>query len=509
MAGDKHRQFLELRENFPVFTYHSHGICRGPKQIELSFHFQLGSQYHFYPRWRIEFGEKLVLNGEAESDHWWAFNLGLVEMISYWKAACPPRIHLHPFSLNKSQEAWWNKLFRYGLAEFFYTNGLQEPDAGIFSFSYADGAAPAPGPDPGMTSEPGFGMAHGAGSGISSGPASEMLPASGSGIVSGMDREGGGGVLLPLGGGKDSVVGMDLLKQMGRQIIPFVVNPRGATEEVMRVAGLSSDDSIIMHRAIDPRLLELNAAGFLNGHTPFSAMLAFASSFAAVKAGIPHIALSNESSANEPNIPGTQINHQYSKSFEFEWDFRSYLASYLIRGVNYFSLLRPLNELQIAGFFSALKPYHGVFKSCNAGSKTDIWCGECPKCLFTFIILSVFLNKMEMVRIFGKDLFDDHALWGQLQGLCGLTPEKPFECVGSLEEVNLALRYIIMVLQKKKEPLPVLLDLYEKESSQLQAGHADMSKLLADFDERNFLPEEVKKYLQASLAKLTAFPNKT
>lgn len=541
MADHKHRQFLKLRENYPVFTYHSFDIRRGPKLLELSFHFQLGSQYHFYPKWRIELGKNIPMKGEAELDEWWVFNLGMVEMISYWKAACPPRIHLHPFFLSKNQEAWWKKLFRHGLGEFFHTNGLPEPQSDIFSFSYAKGAAPAGGPVPGgfsaqgpattrlaasaKNSGPGIGMAPGTGSGAAPGPHSGVQPESGSGMPqvpdfskadgagpgmsSSVTRESGGGVLVPLGGGKDSVVGMELLKQMGCKIIPFVVNPRGATEEVMRVAGFSREDSIFMHRAIDPMLLELNAAGFLNGHTPFSAMLAFASSFVASKAGIRYIVLSNESSANEPNIPGTQINHQYSKSFEFEQDFRSYLANCLDPAVNYFSLLRPLNELQIAGLFSSLKSYHGVFKSCNAGSKTDSWCGQCPKCLFTFIILSVFLHRAEVIRIFGKDLLDDPSLWSQLQGLCGLAPEKPFECVGSLEEVNLALGHVIEHMQEEKAPLPVLLDLYEKESSKLQRVSGAISRSLMDFDERNFLPGWMKDHLLGSLPAITASLNKT
>jgi len=58
------------------------------------------------------------------------------------------------------------------------------------------------------------------------------------------------------------------------------------------------------------------------------------------------------------------INHQYSKSSEFEKKFRDYLTN-LTPSVSYFSLLRPLYELQIAKILAKLPQYHQVFKSCN------------------------------------------------------------------------------------------------------------------------------------------------
>lgn len=102
-------------------------------------------------------------------------------------------------------------------------------------------------------------------------------------------------------------------------------------------------------------MLELNEKGFLNGHTPFSAMLAFTSYFVAYLSGKKYIAVSNEQSSNESNIKGEKINHQYSKSFEFEEEFRWYINNYLEDHVQYFSMLRPLNELQIAKLFSNMK----------------------------------------------------------------------------------------------------------------------------------------------------------
>ncbi len=97
--------------------------------------------------------------------------------------------------------------------------------------------------------------------------------------------------------------------------------------------------------------------------------------------GRKYIALSNESSANEVYVDGSEINHQYSKSTEFERDFREYCAE-SGEAPEYFSLLRPWSEWQIAREFVKYPQYFGVFQSCNLGSKTNVWCGGCAKCLY-------------------------------------------------------------------------------------------------------------------------------
>ena len=237
-----------------------------------------------------------------------------------------------------------------------------------------------------------------------------------------------------MGGGKDSVVTLELLRRAGKTIRPLIMNPRGATIECARVAGFPMDEVLVIRRSIDPTLLDLNAKGYLNGHTPFSAMLAFYTRLASKLSGIPNVALSNESSANESTVLGTSVNHQYSKSLEFEDDFRAYCP-----GFNYFSFLRPLSELQIAMLFSRFTAYHDVFRSCNVGSKQDIWCGHCAKCLFAYIILSPFIEPARLNRIFGKSMLDDTSLELEFRQLIGEAETKPFECVGTVSEVRQAL----------------------------------------------------------------------
>lgn len=347
------------------------------------------------------------------------FNIGMIELISYWKCTCSPTIVVKPFALNNDQIAFWKKLYYNGLSEFFYINGI---DVTIDNFVTVNAVS--------------------------------------ENVLNRLSFNTNDTFIVPIGGGKDSVVTLELLSQSGKDICPMIINPRGATIECARMAGYDRDEFIEVKRTIDSRLLTLNSEGYLNGHTPFSAMLAFHSLLVAALTGRKHIALSNESSANESTIVGTNVNHQYSKSLEFENDFRKYVSDYITDDINYFSFLRPLSELQIAMLFAKNDKYFGVFKSCNVGSKTDIWCGNCPKCLFAYIILSPFIEPELLNRIFGKPMLDDSSLQLYFDQLIGIMPTKPFECVGTVDEVNTALAMAIERYYSTFE-LPYLLKNYE------------------------------------------------
>jgi hypothetical protein len=261
--------------------------------------------------------------------------------------------------------------------------------------------------------------------------------------------------------------------------------------------GYYYDSVFEINRTIDPLLLELNSHGFLNGHTPFSALLAFSSALAAIMTGRKYIALSNESSANESTVPGSSVNHQYSKSIDFEGDFRWYLKKYIIPDLEYFSFLRPLNELQIARLFSGFPGYFSVFRSCNVGSKTDTWCGQCPKCLFTYIILSPFLDPAQVETMFGKNLLNDTALIPILNELTGVSRTKPFDCIGTIDEVNAALVNLIRKLPEND--LPALLNEYKTSEAYIRYQQFDYQSLLGAFNQEHFLPVEYENILRSYL----------
>lgn len=449
-------KYKDFRKRFPHFLYESFSITKKPEGLLLEYVFKVG-EYTFRPH-LIVMAEN-IHEEEASSPvvQSMAFHIGMVEMISYWKAFCCPKVTITPFKLTKDQQQWWKKLFIHGLGEFFYSNGITLNDHSPVDFSFSEMAKSLPLPETNPV------------------PSNKLI--------------------IPVGGGKDSVVTVELLKATKSICHSLVINPRAATNRVIEIAGFKKPHQIEVLRSIDPLMYQLNEEGFLNGHTPFSALLAFVSLLAAQLHHSRHIALSNESSANEPSIPGTTINHQYSKSLEFETDFRNYVRNYIHTEINYFSFLRPLNEFQIAALFSTMPQYHQSFRSCNAGSKSDVWCCACSKCLFTYIILSPFLSEDKLGRIFGENLFKKQTLIPLLRQLCGLDDNKPFECVGTIEEVNTAMRIALHEYETKDKPLPVLLDYYKKAAGNTTPAFVKPSQLLEMIGNLDFLPDEYQDIL--------------
>ena len=428
------KKYDTLRKTYPTFVYDSYKYNVQPDGLHIMFSFRMGDHI-FQPTSIFPARTFLHFDQPREVMDTLVFNIGLVELVSYWKCACPPRVEVRCGTLDEDQVDFWKKLYWHGLGEFFYVNGIDATQDDFFSFVNEN------------DDSTGSSQVHN----------SQLKQSSNQAI-----KQSTLNYLVPIGGGKDSVVTLELLKNAGMgKVIPLIMNPRGATIGCIEAAGFTMDDVLVIRRTIDPHLLELNAAGFLNGHTPFSAMLAFYTLLAAQLSGIPNIALSNENSANESTVVGTSVNHQYSKSLEFETDFRNYVQSLStldsrLSTLNYFSFLRPLSELQIAMLFSRFEKYHPVFRSCNVGSKQDIWCGHCAKCLFAYIILSPFLSPEQLTAIFGRNLLDDTSLRLEFDQLRGVAATKPFECVGTVDEVNAALA---MALQRwyTNTPKPALL----------------------------------------------------
>lgn len=398
--------FESLRQQYPIFTYEGYDYNLQEGDLHIQFFYKIGETITFQPKMVLKAGKYAHYPVGLKSLEGIIFNIGMIELVSYWKCTCSPLVHIKPYKLAADQQYWWRKLYWYGLGEFCYKNKIKCDPNDFLDFTFAVDA-----PDAGALPFPRVGESS--------------------------------RVIVPIGGGKDSVVTLEQLRAE-REVVPFIINPRGATLECARIAGFRApEDMIVLQRQIDPMLLKLNAEGYLNGHTPFSAMLAFYTTLLSAVTGIRDVALSNESSANEPTIPGTYINHQYSKSLEFELDFRQYVHGFMGDVNHYYSHLRKHTELQIAEQFAKYPDYFKVFKSCNAGSKEDKWCCNCPKCLFAYIILSPFIDDATMIDIFGEDLLDKPTLAQTFDELAGLSLNKPFECVGTIGEVNEALHRIL------------------------------------------------------------------
>jgi hypothetical protein len=381
-----------------VFTFKGHTFAFQTGEATFAYELQhKGEKFAFTERlWLPVSG--MVKDVPQELLQWVLDNLLLVLGISYYKLYCPRTIELENIRLSEEEAEFWNTIYTKGLGEFFYQNKIDFRD--LVQFPYVEKIAAAIG-----------------------------CPR--------QDRS-----LLGIGGGKDSIVAGELLKEHGKQFTALVVNSHPIKDEVIALLGVSS---LIVRREIDPLLLELNKReDSYNGHVPFSGILAFVGLLTALLYDYRYIVVGNEQSANYGNVEylGTVVNHQWSKSLEFEELFQRYMQRFITPDVSYFSLLRPLTELGITQRFVQYSKYFPVFSSCNRNFRmsggTKRWCGACAKCAFAFILLAAFLPKETVVGILGEDLLAKENLLQTYQELLGVRAIKPFDCVGTPEEVKAA-----------------------------------------------------------------------
>jgi hypothetical protein len=253
-------------------------------------------------------------------------------------------------------------------------------------------------------------------------------------------------VLVPVGGGKDSIVALEIVRRSAADLALFSVGDAPPMAGTAAVAGLPR---LVARRRLDPRLGALNRAGALNGHVPITAIVACAALLTAALHGFDAVALANERSASSGNLrwDGVEVNHQFSKG----WPAERLLAAAAAEaggGVDVFSVLRPASELAIARAFARLERYHEAFTSCNAIFRLDparraaSWCGDCPKCRFVYLVLAPWSAPEHLRSVFGRDLLDDDAQYAGFALLTATGGEKPFECVGEEEESLAAIRLL-------------------------------------------------------------------
>lgn len=516
-------QFEELRERFPSFIYHAYHVQMSDGACRITYDFEIPGLSEFHPTWTFPVRRPPDADAQAVLNEL-VFQLGMAETISYYKITCPRTVVVECGTLTRAQQQWWRSLYYNGLGEFMYVNGIAVSEEELVRF--------------------------------------ECRTPEEAGVVKPLrDDAHYEGFLVPVGGGKDSVVTLETLR--GQDIMTYHINDDSAIDEVIEVFhgntrirrrtraaqwadgsressaaamermndGMTADmrpgsaayeqtgarnaaepkgpssgaeepavSSAVggpfdcqAKRTLDKNMLELNRQGYLNGHTPFSAIVAFSSVTAAFLNGRSQIALSNESSANESTVRDSTVNHQYSKSYEFEEDFQNYLGQIVTSNIHYYSFLRPLTEIQIAGLFAKSRAYHPVFLSCNRGSRKGVWCGNCPKCLFVYIILSPFLPQEELDEIFGGKLLDRDSLEKEFRELAGLDENKPFECVGTRGEVAAALKDYV-----RRGGHSLLTDRYQEE---ILAFPDELSDYLGQWNEHH-VPEEYAQLLRERVKEL-------
>lgn len=102
-----------------------------------------------------------------------------------------------------------------------------------------------------------------------------------------------------------------------------------------------------------------------------------------------------------------------------------------------------------------------------------------------------------MVEIFGENLLDKISLIPLMKQLSGLASEKPFECVGTIDEVNSALSDLWY--GKKEEELPVLLQHHREYTGGIRFMGVDQQ--MNYWDAFNSLSEYFSDMLKESLEK--------
>ncbi len=254
-----------------------------------------------------------------------------------------------------------------------------------------------------------------------------------------------GSKLIGIGGGKDSLVSVEFLEDT-QNLASWSLNHRPKLEPLISRIGLKH---FWVDRALDPKIAELNKLDAYNGHIPISAIFSCVGAVVSILTGYRDNVVSNESSANEPNLSyeGIDINHQYSKSLEFEKDFQDILKHNFGDSIRYYSLLRPFSELRIAEFFArkSFNKYKDVFCSCNRAFASNNpvlkWCGECAKCAFVFLALTPFIDRAALEKVWeGKNLLLDPALESMYRKILGIEGDKPLDCVGEVKEARAAMR---------------------------------------------------------------------
>lgn len=325
--------------------------------------------------------------------------LGGVLGTSYYKAAAPSRFVIEAAGITPAAASYLASVISNGLAEFAYRAelpGFLEPQLDVVSPAEEWASAVAPSGEP----------------------------------------------LVPIGGGKDSVISVESLAATGFAPVQFAVNPNAI---IRRVAEASGHPLVTAKRTLDRRLIELNADGALNGHVPVTAMNSLISIVQSQLLGLGPVAMSNESSASDPTLQwnGRPVNHQWSKSLEAERALIAVLEPQAGLVDAYFSLLRPFSELRIARGFALTSKYDASIVSCNRAFRLGAahvgWCGDCDKCRFVFLAFSPFMSSERLSGILGKNMFADASQVPGYRALLGLDAHKPFECVGEEAECSVAM----------------------------------------------------------------------
>lgn len=361
---------------------------------------------------------------ETEIQHLLA-HLHIALGVSYYKLYPTAQIIVNSLNLDAQQQSFWRTFYLKGLGEFFYQNQIDFRNLANFE-------------------------------------SSALAPKYDSKISLNKERD-----LLLFGGGKDSLVSAELLK---KQSSAFDLFSFGQDYPLHALATPTTEAKrLIIFRTLDlQQLRKLTTLGYYDGHLPITGIISFVSLVVAYLYGYNRVVTSLEKSADEGNIRylELEINHQWSKSLEFEQLFQNYVKNSISENFMIYSPLRNWYEIKVVKEFAQYPQYFYHFSSCNRNfhqtgpklSADQLWCGVCPKCAFVYTMLRAFLDLETVNQIFGQDLFENADLIPLFEELLGISGFKPFECVGTNEEMILALW---LIYRKEKNSESIIMQLFQ------------------------------------------------
>jgi len=377
-------------------------------------------------------------------------SLHLALGISYYKSFLPPEID-HAYFMDSEEAEFWNTIFEKGLGEFLYKNNISTDRLAKF----ASNNGPL---KPGSQDDIGW----------------------------------NNNALLGIGGGKDSIVAGELLKKANISVDGFVLATNKNEGQARPVADKMNLDLLAINREIDPKILEINKLDdAMNGHVPISLIFALTGCLLATTSGSKYVIVANESSASIPQI--NEVNHQWSKSLEFERLFQAYIHTQISPELHYTSVIRPLSSVAVSKIFSRHPGYFEVFSSDNSHFKINNdqqnprWSQDSPKSLSSFILLAPWLDDESLIRIFSKNLLDLEDLKELFLSLLGANDKPVLDCVGTPSELRVCLS---MLASQNRLEQSALMRLAEENSMLDQNYEENMQKTLVISDE-HAIPQEL------------------
>ncbi len=247
--------------------------------------------------------------------------------------------------------------------------------------------------------------------------------------------------LLAMSGGKESLAALKMMPDASACTLFFLHYPDAGWEHGGRLFRFFQRTHKCVKVRTDitgtgPLLEEFKCTAygmFVIGQIVFSALL--------LMDRFSTISIGNEFSANFGNgtHDGIPVNHQYDKSFAFAQELNAYLTQHVTEEFTHTSPFWSWHEYRIAEKFFADDRYLKQWSSCNNSTAVRRFCGACAKCAFVFLLGAAHTDPLKIRRLMGANLLDDLEL---IRSLADPTIRKPLECVGTKEEVWVALEDI-------------------------------------------------------------------